>query len=116
MTTDPDRSLTWATLLGGWTAIAKAAVALPDDAAGARWKQSVPAVIDLQATVHALAELSRLPGSHRAAAIDTAEALITRRTDELRQLWHEADQPEGITDALIDAHAAVRAAREHYSA
>ncbi len=105
-----DAPTSWPALLAAWTDFAKAAVALPKDAEGQRWRASVPAIIDLQAAACALGELHRLPADHRPAAIDTAEALISKRATELRETWN-ADPPEGVVEIILDAHSAAAAAR-----
>jgi hypothetical protein len=107
---DDDRNLTWAALLASWTDFAKAAVALPKSPEGDRWRETVPAIIELQAATCALADLHRLPARDRYAALDTAEALITRRASQLNHLWSE-EPPETVVELILDAHSATSAAR-----
>ncbi len=109
-----DAPLSWTALLGAWTDFAKASVAFPRDAEGDRWRAAVPAIIDLQAASCALGELHRLPDGHAPAAIDTAEVLISRRSEELRDLW-DASPPEGVVEVILDAHSAAAAARASLS-
>src|SRR5690606_37986826 len=47
LTPDDGSAMTWATLLGGWFQFAQRAVALPADAQGQRWKDSVAPAIGL---------------------------------------------------------------------
>lgn len=105
-----DRALTWAALLSSWTALAKASLVLPDHAEGARWRSSIPAIIELQATVHALAELGRLTPEERPVALLKAGALIDQRSARLGELW-DHDPPEGVVEIILDAHSALTAAR-----
>lgn len=100
----------WPALLAAWTDFARASVAFPKDAEGDRWREAVAPIIDLQAAACALGELHRLPEGHGAAAIDTAEALISRRSEQLRDLWQGAP-PENVVDVILDAHSAAAAAR-----
>jgi len=109
-----DAPTSWPALLAAWTDFAKAAVAFPKDDEGDRWRAAVPAIIDLQAAAAALGELHRLPDGHAPAAIDTAEVLITRRSDELRDLWN-ASPPKGVVEVILDAHSAAAAARASLS-
>ncbi len=107
---DDDRNLTWAALLASWTDFAKAAVALPKNPEGDRWRRTVPSVIELQAATCALGDLRRLPARDRYAALDTAEALITRRAAQLNKLWDEGP-PEQVVELILDAHSAASVAR-----
>ena len=66
---DTDK-LTWAALLGRWMAFAKNAVALPDDDAGRRVRNSVVDLITLQAVWFALQNLDELDPDERALGID----------------------------------------------
>lgn len=50
----PITQLTWAALLFYWMDSAKASVAQPNDAEGQRWKDSIAAIITLQAVTFAL--------------------------------------------------------------
>lgn len=82
--------LTWVMLLTRWTALAKATVALPDDAGGDRWRQAVTPIITLQAVTHALGELDELTPDERALGLDKAELLISANARALHDLWaHE---------------------------
>ena len=109
-----DAPLSWPALLAAWTDFARASVAFPKDAEGDRWRAAVPGIIDLQAAACALGELHRLPEGHAAAAVDTAEVLISRRTRELRDLW-DSKPPEGVVEVILDAHSAAAAARAELS-
>lgn len=96
-------ALTWTTLLSKWVEFAQASLALPRDAEGDRWRQSVPAIINLQAVTFALNELDRLPARHRAYARDKAEVLIDENAAELERIWADGDLPEMVLGVLDDA-------------
>jgi len=103
-------SLSWTALLARWVDYARAALAIPSDAAGASWLASVPAVINLQAVTFALSEVGELRGDERAFALDKAAVLIRESTAELERLW-DADLPESLIDVREDARSALLLAR-----
>ena len=94
---------TWATLLGGWVQFAQRAVALPDDAQGQRWKDSVAPAIGLHALAMALGEIYKLDQSERALAMDRAELGIKQHASELSKIWNAEPMPESIVELLDDA-------------
>jgi hypothetical protein len=101
--------LTWTALLGRWIDFARSALALPDDAEGRAWKQSVPAIIGLQAVVMALHHSDELDADQRAVGRDRARVLIERHTRELHDAFGD-DQPHPMLVELItDAWSAVKA-------
>jgi hypothetical protein len=112
MCDDPVTGLTWAVLLGRWTDFARAAVALPRDADGNRWRASVAPVIGLQAVTFALGDLDRLEPSERALGLDRAEMLIRRHARELHEHWRGLPMHEELTRLIGDARAALASARE----
>jgi hypothetical protein len=85
---------TWALMLGKWTAVARASVALPDTPHGRRWKAAIPSVIMLQAVTMSLIEARQLLAEGRLAIADAqvcrdkAAVLIEQHRTILRQLWH----------------------------
>jgi len=102
--------LTWPALLAAWADFARAAVALPPGAENDRWREAVPAIIELQSCACALKDLGRLPEPRRPGAIEAADALVTRRAAELRDRWDGAP-PESVTELILDAVDAVAEAR-----
>ncbi|MEM6459611.1 MAG: hypothetical protein AAF710_09500 [Planctomycetota bacterium] len=114
-TPDPLRpeSLTWAALLGRWVEFARASTAWPADAAGRRWKDSVPDVVQLQAVWFALGHTDELDDDQRALGCDRAAVLIARHGGALRQRWSAAgdEMPDGLADLIRDAESALAAAR-----
>jgi len=103
--------LTWTALLGRWIDFAKASVALPDDEEGDCWRESVPAVINLQAVTFALADLDDLSADERALALDKAEILIDENDARLAEIWAGEPMPPGLAELRDDARMALRAAR-----
>ncbi|WP_428386947.1 hypothetical protein [Mucisphaera sp.] len=99
----PVDGLTWSVLLGEWVAYAQAAVGLPDDSEGGRWRASVPEVIGLQAVWFALGQLDRLAADERALGVDRAGVLIARHRERLVAVWGEEGLPEGMRELLADA-------------
>ena len=97
---------TWATLLAGWTEFARSAVALPDDAEGSRWKDSVAPAIALHATSMALPELIKIDPEERPLAMDRAEMLIREQSAAINQAWHAEPMPESLAELISDARLA----------
>jgi len=106
----PDH-LTWAVLLGRWVQFARSAVALPDDAAGRRLRDSVGDIIQLQAVWFALQHVDELPADERALGLDKAEVLIDKHAAALRERFGEEALPAMIEELISDAHRALAAKR-----
>lgn len=103
-------AMTWTALLSKWVEYAQAALALPDDAEGHRWRRAVPHIIALQAVTFALNDLDRLLASERPYARDKAEVLIDENTDAFERIWSDAELPEMVIDILEQAADALVAA------
>ncbi len=124
MSTDPSSAdvkqasaQTWAALLAHWTNFARAAVALPKDAEGDRWRASVPAIIGLQAVTMALGELDNLASASGAAGeyevgVDRASVLVREHAGAINAAWRGELLPSGILELLEDARAALALVRE----
>lgn len=104
----PSQDLSWPLLLAKWTEYAKAAVALPRTEEGDRERNSVPAVIALQAATFALSEIHRLPTDERLLGIERADYTVRERSAELDQLWRGHPMPDAMLDLLTDASRAVQ--------
>lgn len=105
-------AMTWAMLLARWTEFARSAVALPTDGAGGRWRESVPAIIGLQAIALALGDLDGQElDEDRALAIDTASVGIDRHARALAATWGNEPWPEELHELLEDARGALVDAR-----
>jgi hypothetical protein len=102
-------ALTWTGLLAQWVQFAQASLALPEAADGPRWRQSVPAVINLQAVTFALADLQRLPQDEQALGLDRAELLIGENAHRLRTIWASA-LPASLKEIIDDSQIALAAA------
>ena len=100
-------TLTWTALLGKWIEFAQVSVALPGDAEGEKWKQSVVPVINLQAVTFALAELNDLPEADRHLARDKAEILINDNAGKLSELWGKTQLSTSLQEIIADAKAAL---------
>jgi hypothetical protein len=95
--------LTWAALLGRWTALAQTSLALPATPEGDRWRQSVPSIVALQAVCMALGDdagLARLAPDERALRVDRAGLLIAHHTAMLGAIWRTTDGPTAAPVAL----------------
>lgn len=103
----PDRTLTWAMLLGQWTEFARSAVALPETGEAGRYRGAVAPLITLHAVTHALGELDRLDTDQRSLAGDRAEILIRRESETLRRIWHGEDPPDAIRVFIREAVSAL---------
>lgn len=106
----PSRDLSWPLLLAKWTEYAKAAVALPTTEQGNRERDSVPAVIALQAICFALGEVHRLPTDERLLGIERAEYIVRERSTQLDQIWRGHPMPDAMLDLLTDARHAIQQA------
>lgn len=103
--------LTWAVLLGRWTDFARSAVALPDDAAGRRLRDSVADLIGLQAVWFALTHLRELPAEERALGLTRAAVLIDRHEAALLKRFASEGLPEQAIELIADARAVWSAAK-----
>jgi len=99
--------LTWTALLGRWMEFAASAVALPADAEGERWRESVPAIISLQAVTLALNDLPELPVADRPLARDKADLLVRENVRRIEDLWRGAALPGALAEIIEDARAAL---------
>ncbi|MCC6425956.1 MAG: hypothetical protein IT435_03960 [Phycisphaerales bacterium] len=107
-----DDAITWAALLAKWTEFAQAALALPKDEQGKRWRAAVPDIIALQAITHALSEIDSLtrPGE-RALGIDRAQIQIRTHGGNLHRLWGDEPLMPQLAELISDATLAHEAAR-----
>ncbi|MEM9373600.1 MAG: hypothetical protein AAGA55_08135 [Planctomycetota bacterium] len=106
--TEPDASTTatWAALLAGWTEFASSAVALPDDAEGSRWKDSVAPAIALHATSMALPDLIKLDPEERPLAMDRSEMIIREQSAALNANWRGEPMPQTLSELIDEARLA----------
>ncbi len=110
MTSFHPELLTWTALLGKWVDFAQASLALPQDAEGKRWRQSVVPIINLQAVTFALADLELLIPADRAVARDKAAILVEKAAEDLQAIWDRSPQPELLMEILKDARLALAGA------
>jgi hypothetical protein len=110
MVHESQRIVTWSALLAKWTEFARAAVALPHQGESGMLKQSVPALIGLQAVTQALAELDRLARSERDLGLDRAAVLIKRYDAELSSVW-AGHVPADVHELVEDARQSLEAAQ-----
>ncbi len=106
----PVREMTWLSLLGKWVDFAKASRALPGFGEAGRWKEAVPAIIELQATIWALRDLAAIPPADRAFARDRAEVLLRRSSGVIDEVWAGEPLPAEIIEMEADAIVALREA------
>ncbi|QDU72345.1 hypothetical protein [Mucisphaera calidilacus] len=103
----PVRNLTWTALLAQWVEFAQAAVALPDNDEGSRWRRATPDLISLQAIWFALQHLHELPPEQQALGRDRAAVQIASSTRNLNQLWSPEPLPENVASLVEDAQSAL---------
>lgn len=106
MTTNQDLrpgDLSWTALLGQWVDFARASLALPDNAEGRRWQDSVTPIITLQAVTFALGELDTLAVTDRAHAADRASVLIKQQAEAIEHVWGDAEALPPMIDDVLDA-------------
>jgi hypothetical protein len=101
-------TLTWTMLLARWTEFARASLALPADRDGTAWRESVPAVITLQAVTCALGDLGLLPAPDRPLARDKAEILVRDAIAAVEAAWAGAAMPDEAAEIAGDALSALR--------
>lgn len=102
-------TLTWTALLARWIEFAQAAVAIPEEENGERWRASVPAMINLQAVTLALRELDTVDQREWPWARDKAEVLIERSASELGEAWRAEPMPGTVLELCDDARSALAA-------
>lgn len=102
MSLRPD-ALTWTALLSKWIEFAQSSVALPDDAEGQRWRDSITSIITLQAVTFALGDLDRLPAEERPLARDKAEILIQDHVRHIETVWRGVNLPPMLLEIVEDA-------------
>ncbi|MEM9560262.1 MAG: hypothetical protein AAF995_08135 [Planctomycetota bacterium] len=102
---------TWAALLGAWTDYARAAVALPEEGEGGRFREAVAPIITLHAIAHALGDSARLPADERAAGVDRAAVQIRESAATLHAIWSGEPLPEDVAEVIADAEESLEDAR-----
>lgn len=102
--------VTWAVLLSRWTDFAQAAVAVPADEDGERWRRSVAPIVGLQAVTMALGELGRLPAGERGVGADRAAVLVRQHASELHSAWGREPLPGKVAELIEDARQALETA------
>ncbi|MEM8757596.1 MAG: hypothetical protein AAGF47_07420 [Planctomycetota bacterium] len=107
MTTNDNRAMTWAGLLGKWSEFARGAVALPDDGEGGRVKRAVPEIIALQSITHALGELHELSADEQALGLDRAEIGIREHAAAVHAIWGDEPLHPMVAELIDDALAAL---------
>ena len=100
-------AITWAALLGTWVRFARAALVLPDDAAGRRMKDSVGDIIMLQAVWTALQHLDNLHPAEKTLGLDRAAVLIDRHAAALEARYAGEPMPALLRDLIADARNAL---------
>lgn len=107
---DTRSQLTWPILLARWTEFAQAAVALPDTETGEKWRAVVPAVVGLQALIHAIGEIDELDDQQRLVGLDKSAVAIRQHTASIHQTWAGELLPEALDELITDARTAWEAA------
>ncbi len=102
--------LTWTGLLTQWVHLAQAAMAVPEQADGPRWRESISPIIHLQAVTFALADLEQLPRDEQLLGLDKAEILIRDNSSKLNAIWFD-HQPESTQEIIRDADLALKIAQ-----
>ncbi|MHC5022572.1 MAG: hypothetical protein ACYTGG_01495 [Planctomycetota bacterium] len=100
-------ALTWTALLAKWVEFAQASLALPEDGDGPRWRESVAAIINLQAVTLALAELGEIAEADRPLARDRATLLVAESVRQIQAAWRGAPMPEELLEMGDDARDAL---------
>jgi len=90
---------------------ARAAVSLPEDGDGERWRRSIVPIISLHAVTMALGELELLPEVDRPFARDRAAVVVADANTALRAAWRSEPMPDSIVTLRNDAIDALETAR-----
>ena len=101
--------LTWAVLLGRWVDFARSSLALKDDAAGRRLRQSMSDIIMLQAVWFAVQNLDELDDQQRAVGVDRAQVLFDKHARALQDRF-DNDMPDQVRTLIEDAARQIEAA------
>lgn len=91
---------------------AQAALALPAQNEGIRWRASVSPLIGLHAISMALQEIDRLSQEDRVLSLERAAVQIRLYAIEINRAWHGIELPIRIQGLLSEAHAALQSARD----
>lgn len=78
--------------------LARAAVALPPNQEGDRWRESIVPIIELHAIAMALGEIEELRSDERAVARDRAAVGIRRSAAALGVAWRGVEMPDAIRE------------------
>lgn len=103
---DPGPDPTWGVLLAKWSQFAQAAVSLPKNEHGERWRSVVADIIGLQAVTFALRDLGELPADERALGLDRAAVLIRSHAKAIHAAWGAEPLPEQLLELIGDAQKA----------
>lgn len=102
---------TWTILLAKWVALAQASLHLPKTAEGERWRQAVPAMINLQAVTHAMGDMDDLDDAERGPAFIKAKVLVQEHAAALHTLWKDEPLPDLLQEMAADAHESIELAQ-----
>jgi hypothetical protein len=102
---------TWEGVLAGAVALAKAAVALPSEGEGGRWKAAVPSVIALHAIIEALKQTPILSDAELRVAQDRSAVMIREHAGAIHDLWRGVELPGSLRELVEEARAALEATR-----
>lgn len=90
--------LAWTALLGRWIDLVKAGAGMPEGGDGDHWQNSIPAIIELQATAFALGDLESLEPADRPLARDRATLLVEGAGERLEAIWAEQGIPPELRE------------------
>jgi len=99
----PITKLTWAVLLGRWTAFARSALALPTDDQGQRMRDSITDIITLQAICMSLQEIHTLDHDEQRLGLERARWLFERHRDLLLDRYQGVAMPMGLRQLIQEA-------------
>ncbi len=98
----------WTMLLAQGVELAKATRALPQDATGERWRDTVGPLVTCQAIRYALGLVEHLEVSERPLARDLAAVSLRDAATSLDALWRGESMPEAVLAVVEEAERAWR--------
>ncbi len=102
---------TWAILLAKWVALARASMHLPKTAEGERWRNAIPALINLQAVTHAMGDMDDMEDAERGPSFIKAKVLVQEQAATVHALWQDEPLPELLAECIADANEAIELAQ-----
>jgi len=103
------REMVWSVLLTRWIDVARSSLAFPEHPESEAWRRSIVPMIELQAVIFALNDLSSVDPADRPFCRDRAGVLTERAARRLEEAWGTMPLPDMLLELLSDATLALDA-------